>query len=280
MVYWDTFHSRLDVTADLVAKTALRVGVGGEAAEPTATDLPVLKNPDGQPFIPGSSLRGVLRSHVERIVRTLESPGTNGRGSCVPVVESEGCVTSRQMSQWREKVRQRSREKREKESDDLWLARHVWEKSCRVCRVFGSPWLASRVRIADLHPNGVVRTEVRDGVSIHRDKGTVENKYDFETVPAETRFRLFIAAENLEKEERGLLWLGVRELERGYIHLGGFKGRGLGHVKLESLTLRGVESEDRPALRAYLLEGHLSTIPLETADGWLTSLVNVLEGGA
>ena len=118
-----------------------------------------------------------------------------------------------------------------------------------------------------------------DGVSIHREKETVANKYDFETVPAGTCFRLVITAENLEAEERGLLWLGVRELERGHIRLGGFKGRGLGWVELVDLTLHGVEAENRAALRAYLIEGRLGEILPETADGWLGELMDALEGG-
>lgn len=280
MAYWDTFESRLEITADLVTETALRVGKGGEAAEPTATDLPVLKDVEGRPFIPGSSLRGVLRSHVERIVRVLESSPKDGKGACNPVQEQEWCVTSKQMDDWREQARRRSRDEREHESDDLWLAKRVWDHSCRVCRVFGSPWLASRVRIADLLPASEARTEVRDGVAIHREKETVQHKYDFETVPADTRFQLTIIAENLDEVERGLLWLGLRELERGHIHLGGFKGRGLGRVALKNLTLQKVDAADRPALRAYLVEGTLAEVSPETADGWLNGLMDAMVGGA
>lgn len=272
MAYWDTFESRLEITADLVAETALRVGKGGEAAEPTATDLPVLKDAADRPYIPGSSLRGVLRSHVERIVRTLEPKKGNGEGACNPVQESEWCVTSDQISSWRDKARRR-------EDGDAWLAEQVWEGSCRVCLVFGSPWLASRVRIADLHPNGEARTEMRDGVSIDRDKETVQHKYDFETVPANTRFRLTIIADNLDEQERGLLWLGLRELERGHVHLGGFKGRGLGQVTLENLALRGVEASDRPALRTYLVTGTLTAVSPATADTWLDRLMDAMMGG-
>ena len=277
MAYWDTFESRLEITADLVAKTALRVGKGGEAAEPTATDLPVLKDAEGRPYIPGSSLRGVLRSHVERLVRAIETLAKDerkdGRGACNPVQESEWCVKSDQMRTWREAARWR-------DDGDVWLAEQIWNSSCRVCRVFGSPWLASRVRIADLHAKGEARFEVRPGVAIDREKETVANLYDFETVPAGVCFSLNITAENLDVAERGLLWLGLRELERGHIHLGGFKGRGLGQVTLENLRLRGVEASDRQALRDYLATGELVEMPPATADAWLEELMKVMVGGA
>lgn len=270
MAYWDTFEGRLEITADLVAETGLRVGIGGEAAEPTASDLPLIRDAQGNPFIPGSTLRGVLRSHVERIVRALEDSSRDGKGACNPVVGEQWCITREEMTNLRDQARQKG---------DLWLAEQVWEKSCRVCRVFGSPWLASRVKVADLHLIGETTVEVRDGVSIHREKETVANKYDFEAIPAGTRFQLHIIAENLEDEERGLLWLGLRELERGHIHVGGFKGRGLGQVKLENLAIKGVEATDSRALKAYLLEGKMSPIPLEEADKWLEELLTKMGAG-
>ena len=80
---WNSFNSRLIFTANLVAQTGLRVGAAGQAAEPAAPDLPVMKDARERPFIPGSSLRGALRSHIERIVRTLEpQPGAGPPRRC------------------------------------------------------------------------------------------------------------------------------------------------------------------------------------------------------
>jgi CRISPR/Cas system CSM-associated protein Csm3 (group 7 of RAMP superfamily) len=117
---------------------------------------------------------------------------------------------------------------------------------------------------------------VRDGVAINREKETVENKYDFETVPPGSRFALEIVAENLDEQERGLLWLGIEELRRGQILVGGFKGRGLGRVTLEDERLRLVEQS---GLRAYLLSGELPVITIKEADGWLERFVNALTVG-
>lgn len=273
MATWETFESRFVITARLVAATALRVGAGGEeAAQPAASDLPVILAADDRPFIPGASLRGVLRSQVERLVRALEPKAGGGRGACNPVVEAEWCITSAVMDDFRQKSRGQ-------EDPDRWLAEQVWAGSCRVCRVFGSPWLASRVRIADLPlSNGSDgRIERRDGVAIHREKETVQHKYDFEAVPAGTAFDLRITLENLEPAERGLVWLGLQELRDGHVLLGGFKGRGLGRAELADLRIVGVEADDRQALKRYLLQRILLDVSPQEADRWLEQLLNEME---
>jgi CRISPR-associated RAMP protein (TIGR02581 family) len=190
------------------------------------------------------------------------------------VVDSELCVTKEMMDRWRQEQRGMD----PLYPRDRWLATQVWDHSCRVCRVFGSPWLASRVRIADLHPpeGARVAIERRDGVAIHREEETVQHKYDFETVPLGNRFALRISGENLSDAERGLLWLGLRELGDGAILLGGFKGRGLGQVRLADLTLQGVDMTNSAARREYILGGTMSDLGAQT-DSWLAALWAELE---
>ena len=282
MARWDTFESRLVIQADLRAVTALRIGAASDdAAQPAASDLPILVDANGAPYIPGSSLRGALRSHLERFVRSVERMAGQGKGACFPTEENALCVTAKDLngtdgsSGWRQQVRGRS-------DGELWLANQIWDNSCRVCQAFGSPWLASRVRISDLaltidEPVPVLR---RDGVAIHREKETVQHKYDFETLPPNTAFALYIVAENLTMAERGLLWLGLRELQDGNILLGGFKGRGLGRVTLDKLTIKGVEASDRASLRHYILRQAMAEVSHEQMDGWLETLIESLELGA
>lgn len=263
MADWSTFESRWEISAALVAQAGLRIGRGGESAEPTATDLPILRDAENRPYVPGSSLRGVLRSQIERIVRGLEPNAGHGRGACFPTEENGCCLTKARIDSLRQTAK----------GNDAEFSRSVIEESCRICRVFGSSWLASRVRVSDLCVNGPYRVEQRDGVAIDREKETVQHKYDFESVTAQARFDLTIMAENLDVTERGLLWLGLRELERGHIYVGGFKGRGLGQVVLENLAIKGVE----PAgLWDYLIKGQLTDYTPAQADTWLEKLVDEL----
>jgi CRISPR/Cas system CSM-associated protein Csm3 (group 7 of RAMP superfamily) len=111
--------------------------------------------------------------------------------------------------------------------------------------------------------------ELRDSVAIDREKESVANKYDFEAMPAGVRFGLEIVAENLDDAELGLLLLGVRELERGNIRIGGFKGRGLGVVLLENVRYEWV---DRNSLLAYLVDN--TTQPVDQA--WVNAKLQAL----
>ena len=53
----------------LVLQTALHIG--GGTTDATTTDSPVVRTPDGMPYIPGSSFKGVFRSTVEKLAATI-----------------------------------------------------------------------------------------------------------------------------------------------------------------------------------------------------------------
>ena len=244
---WDTFENRLRITGELVAVTGVRVGMSAESAMPTATDLPVIKDANGRPFIPGSSLRGAVRAHIERIVRAFEGDATNGRGALDPM----------DVKRYNSLYEGKSEEQ-------------ILEVSSRVDRVFGSPKLASRVRFTDLpRLTDGAEPELRDSVAIDREKESVANKYDFEVMPAGVRFRLEIVAENLDDHELGLLLLGIRELQRGNIRIGGFKGRGLGVVTLENMRYEWV---DRNSLLKYLITGEAEPVD----EAWVNAKLQAL----
>lgn len=253
MSLWNSFENRLMITAKLVARTGIRIGMSSETALPTATDLPVMRDSEGKPFIPGSTLRGVFRSHLERIVRTFESVGP-GTGACLPTGQKDDwCIQDRSGL------------------EELT----IYNNSCRICRVFGSPWFASKARFTDLKLSESVEPEIRDGVVIDREKETSANKYDFEVLPVGTNFQLELIAENLTDTEKGLLLFGVRELTQGSISVGGFKGRGLGQVTLEDLSCKYV---DRKSLKSYLLTSEMIELDEQAVADFIRKFVAGLGG--
>ncbi len=225
------FHrltSRLRITGMLETKTALRIGSGG-GGDLDASDLPVLRDADGYPLIPGSSLKGVVRSTVESIVRGATVDGAAGDvWSCDPLsdeVMETGATCGRHAS------------------GDGARQQALSQRHCAVCRLFGSRVIASHVRFSDamlhdaesLKRRGRIPVEVRDGVAIDRDLRTAHGgqKYDFEVIAPGTRFELEVFVENPEDWLMGLLVIGFDQVAEGFTAIGGFTSRGLGRVGIE-----------------------------------------------
>jgi CRISPR-associated RAMP protein (TIGR02581 family) len=210
---FDQFQNRFAWTGTLTAQTALRIGAG-RATGVTGTDLPVVRDALGKPYIPGSSFKGALRAYVESLVRGVSS---SRKAACNPVGgEADWCLS------------------RPGELTD----QQVEAETCLVCRVFGSHWLAARVSIRDLPVDETLwygQFEYRNGVAIDRDTEAAAGQllYDFEVVPAGTRFHCRIVAENMEPWQLGLLAAGLRPFEQGDAALGGARSRGLGVVKID-----------------------------------------------
>ncbi len=68
-------HSRLGnrytLRAALVCETALHVGSGGANDVLATSDMPVARDGNGRPYIPGSSFRGALRAGLESLLLGL-----------------------------------------------------------------------------------------------------------------------------------------------------------------------------------------------------------------
>ncbi len=269
---FDTFENRLTLNGTLVTLSGFRIG-SGRSTEPVGTDLPLLKDALERPFIPGSSFKGVLRSQVESLVRAIV-PGK--RGACIPTgQETERCISNARMAELRQLHG----------DDDAVLAGSVRRESCLVCLTFGSPWLASHLQVRDLlvdEASWFGQFQVRDGVAIDRDKGTAGDGklYNYETVPAGTRFTCQLVLENAEDWQRGLLWLALRPFIKGEAALGGFTSRGLGWVRLEQPDLRLVQAGPDPAalINAWLGEG--DAVTEDQKRSWTAALKTKLQDQA
>src|SRR5438128_305353 len=80
-------HSKLRITGTIVFETAWRIGSGKEGE--TMSDLGVVLDSSGQPVLPGSSLKGKLRSTCESLAHAL------GLDACLLNFQASGtkCVS-------------------------------------------------------------------------------------------------------------------------------------------------------------------------------------------
>lgn len=262
---FERFESRTLISATLEMQTALSVG-SRASLEPTGTDLPVIKDQKGVPFVPGSSIKGVVRSEMERVLRSLDRESTK-LWACDPFGEANDlpnkqCITSKEKNDIEKEVANLTEKDSEAER-----SKRIWEKSCSVCRLFGSPWLASRLAFKDASLINLQEladvTSVRDGVGIDRDRGAAKDglKYDFEVVSPGAKFNISILAENVESWEIGLLLSVLRPWQEGYLPIGGKSSRGPGWGKLEEISIQRIEKKD---LLNYLLGAKTEPVPSET----------------
>lgn len=248
---FDTFKARVTLTGTLTARTALRIGAGRSTAV-ADTDLPVVRNALGDPYIPGSSLKGALRAYAESIVRGV--CGDSRKAACNPVGKSEGwCLPST------------------KGMED----HAVVKGACLVCRVFGSHGLASTVSISDLPVASgmwIGQFETRNGVAIERDTETASDGklYDFEVVPAGTTFTCRIVAENADPWQMGLLMAALRPFSRGEGALGGARSRGLGVAEI-AWVWDQCENVTRDGLLDWLTEDKAAPVSDADARAWLAA---------
>lgn len=211
-------YNQLDLEIAIMPQTPMLIKSGQKASiDPALPDMQFVRtqrrtsNGDIEEvvYIPGSSLRGVVRAHAERLLRTLD--------------DSYACYV--------EAKRFCLRRKGLKENEED--APRLYRESCYACKLFGNTGIASRVQMSDLYPAIVPLSESRFGVAIDRITGAVEvGPFDLEVV-TDARFEGRIVLRNFTIGQLGLLSAALLDIADGLVALGHAKSRGLGRVRIE-----------------------------------------------
>jgi CRISPR-associated RAMP protein (TIGR02581 family) len=226
--------------------------IGGGRATLSTSDSPVVRTPEGHPFVPGSSFKGAFRSVVEKL-----STAVAGLKTC-SMADNQSCVGV-QGEAYQAFNKRRGREK----WSDSRLLQELDGKLCDTCLLFGSLFLASKILFDDLYLINPEDTfvQVRDGVAIDRDseKAVDRLKYDYEVVPATQVFNLNILLEEPGPIDLGLTCIGLSEYLAGFGQIGGKRSRGLGRCQLTQFRVFELDLEVKDAtergqrLKKYLL---------------------------
>ncbi|MBT9133400.1 MAG: hypothetical protein DDT30_00967 [Dehalococcoidia bacterium] len=247
--------NRYFITGEVALKTPLHIGSGKGDVE---TDSAVVRYLNGNPYVPGSSFKGVLRSTIERLAGAL-----GYRTCCLDESSGSKCPTVD------EEVQKGYLEMQERGEREEKLLEFLDKHLCDTCKAFGSPFAGSKVFVDDLGLKPDVhldKREIRDGVGIDRDTGTAKGrvKFDYETVPADARFQMNIVAENATSQDLSLLAIALCEMQReGNLRLGGITSRGLGWGQLVDVQVRKIDFNGPPAVVREALLGDWRTLPAE-----------------
>lgn len=246
------FLNKYIISGTLYAKTPIHIGSGKENIDPVLVDNGILRNQKGEPFIPGSSLKGVIRSYIERL---LKSEVFTDFKACLIV--NEPCDIKKMGEQIKES---------NLVINDEEEAEKIYSQLCDVCKIFGCNFFASKLQIRDANLISGESTyiDVRNGVAIDRDTGTAAYKknYDFECVSVGTRFNFYMSVDNIEKKQEDILRLIINLLKSGEIRVGGKTSTGLGSIELQDYEVYKLTPDN---IRTYLEKG-LEAI--EEEKGW------------
>ena len=255
-------HNQAKISFEVKPITPLLIQSGQTGLDPTLPDMRFIRTKclwgEEMIFIPGSSLKGVIRSHAEKLLRTMELP--------ICEITTEPCdqAYDRYCRQLRSYERKRLREKPSLPRQQM-VADYVEDKTsnelpekspyaihCYPCRTFGSTSLSSRTRVVDAYPWRGDMTEgeqkkavdkvmsgtmVRPGVAIDRKMGSVAHgPFDFEVVTRGT-FYGDIVTRNFQLWQLVLVLIALRDIDEGYEQLGYGKSRGLGRLSLDCSSL-------------------------------------------
>jgi CRISPR/Cas system CSM-associated protein Csm3 (group 7 of RAMP superfamily) len=206
--------------------------------------LEIALGDDRRPVLPGSSLRGTLRSRAEKIARTLATLKWPNRDeflkrcpACDPLVGQEEAPLA-------------SCDSRLKISDDDEVPEGAL---CLSCRLFGSPRRGSRLWVEDARWNdpapGADDWKAQDFLAIDRFTGGGQKGAKFDAAPlTKARFTARLTLHDPKEWELGWLLLVLRDLAEGEITIGFGAAKGYGRAQASSFkwTIGYLTEDDLP----------------------------------
>jgi CRISPR-associated protein Csm3 len=208
------------ISGTITCETGLRVGGSTENIEIGGMENPIIRHPiTDEPYIPGSSLKGKVRSLLEykldRRDRQGRPKGEARRDNGEPC-ECGQCIICRVFGPHKNP------------SHDLGPTRALFRDALLTDE--------SRQWLTDAQASkGIVFAEVKTENLVNRLTGAAEHPRTQERVPAGTKFKLEVSVrifgDDNESEIIGLLEQGLELLQEDY--LGGSGSRGYGKVHLD-----------------------------------------------
>jgi len=248
--YWVIIEGTLQAEGPLLTNDALVSGRSGFDHAPLLAQVGDWRHP----VLTGAGLRGVLRSHAERIARTLttlqvwDSTQDSGQRERFFLIGCSACspVESRLDAPL---ASCDALLKEAKVPSDALISD---EQLCLACRLFGSTRRGSRLIVEDAPYAGERPPMLKmfDFLAIDRFTGGGKDGAKFDALALwKPAFTLRLYLENPQEWELGWLALVLRDLEEGWLSVGFGAAKGFGRVRLQdwTATFGYLMPEDLPA---------------------------------
>lgn len=219
------------ITGKIVLKSGLHIGAGDTEMRIGGTDNPVVKDPlTGQPYIPGSSLKGKIRSLLEWR-HGLVAAANGSPYSFKHLAREEGNIAGRQLITLFGGAPDKDTETLVSKIGPTRLA--FWD--CPL----NADW---KTTVADAR--NLLVTEAKSENTIDRISGVAANPRFTERVIAGAEFDFALTLKVIDGEDLLTMVLeGMKLLEQD--SLGGSGSRGYGKIEFRDLALNGVSIMDR-----------------------------------
>ena len=217
--------------AILVLETGLHIGAGDGEIHIGGIDNTVIKHPvSGEPYIPGSSLKGKIRSLLE---------WKSGAVQEAPLGKKEYQQSQGSQQEAVKHILQLFGVSGDTQDDNFQkeighTRVSFWD--CALCPQY----------VERLQDDNISLTEVKSENSINRISGTASNPRQTERVPAGAEFKFKLSLKEFDQDSDTLLATllqGLKLLE--WDSLGGSGSRGYGKVKLQKLTRNGEDISEQ-----------------------------------
>ena len=238
-----TRYNLLHLDLSLNPVGPLLIKAGGFSTDPSLPDMQFVRTfrEGGEMlYIPGSSLKGVFRSFIEKALRTINE--ANSWKRACPTFEAKDKEHEPNCTQ-----RIRELANTDRKGNVEIKSCDVYRESCGACRIFGNTLLKGRLAFTDMLSASDIKTDTRYGVAISRlSHAVAQGPFEME-VAVSGSFKGKIIMENYELWQLGLLATAIESLNQGFLKVGFGKNRGLGQVNLK---IKNVILEEIAPLKA------------------------------
>ncbi|MFQ6119669.1 MAG: RAMP superfamily CRISPR-associated protein [Methanosarcinales archaeon] len=209
---FEKFDNHYILQGKIRLDTPLRIGAGQATAGYSLSQSPVLvryTETSAEPYIPGSSFKGVLRSTMERIIRTF-----NEEKSCISVLDKKNI----------------------KKEDKVLCG----EEECIPCTIFGSMKKGAKIKVRDAVLSEADKQKILLEDRPHYGNPKLKGKGYFRTeelVVSDLSFDFKIELDNSNNTEIGMIILALYEFNNKRCYLGGSVSRGHGFASIKDLQV-------------------------------------------
>lgn len=226
---FSTFKNKYIIEGDLLVLNALHIGAEMEKND---CNSPFIEYGYGQYYVPGSSFRGYLRSKLERLLQKDNNFNFIDKASGESLNMADVYLLFGYTNL----------------EDDEDIKARLKNKLGELYKS-----VAGRIYIADMPLLEPAQAITRDGIKIDGETGTTQSgaKFDYDVVPAGTKFKILIELENIDKYQLDLIFLGLKDIWNEDL-FGGMLSRGIGKCKIENISLKTIDSSN---MKEYLFNG-------------------------